>query len=500
MKKITIYLLLVLFLAACSEDYLDVTSTEFVTEDQLSAKTVQPLVTGMYEWMIKYNSMDRANAQHTDYGLMGVLLKTDLMNDDMVMTQQGYGWMWADYRFSNRDAALADVLFFWNYFYKLIKSSNQIIGSLPENTADLTADEKAIFGQAYAFRGMAYHYLVRLYQHTYVGHEQDPGVPIVTEVTTLEEKRNNPRASVSAVYTQIDSDLKTAYDLLAGWARPEKNTIDQQIVAGFRARMYLDMEDWSNAAQFANEARSGYPLMSQDDYLAGFNDITNAEWMWGAIVTTDSRISTSGIVNFTSHMSSTAYGYVAAGSMFKAINAALYDAIPETDVRHSVFLSEDQQISTAFGPRDGLKYVNMKFLPLAGYNNDEDYVFMRAAEMYLIEAEAKARQGDATAADLLYDLVSARDLEYTKSTSSGDDLVNEILFQRQIELWGEGFSQFDDKRLKRPIIRDYEGTNHPVQARTNYPVESNVYRSVIPRSEIENNNGIAQSDNNPAED
>lgn len=498
MKKIILYILLVLFVISCSEDYMDIKSTEVVTEDQLSAETVQPLVTGMYEWMIKYNSLDRLDNLHTDYGLMGILFKTDLQNEDMVMVAQGYNWMWADYRFTNRDAALVDVLFYWNYFYKLIKSSNKIVASLPEDTSELTEDQLAIFGQAYAFRGMAYHYLARLYQHTYVGHEQDPAVPIVTEATTLEEMRDNPRATVEAVYNLITSDLETAYNYLDGWARPSKNIIDQQVVAGFRARVYLDMENWSSAAQFAAEARAGYPLMSREDYTGGFNDITNGEWMWGAIVTTDSDISKSGIINFTSHMSSTAYGYVAAGSMFKAINAALYDQIPETDVRHDIFLSEAAAISTAFGPRDAQKYVNMKFTPIDDQlNNDEDYVFMRGAEMYLIEAEALARQSNAQAADILFDFVSARDPEYVKSTSTGNNLVSEVLYQRQIELWGEGFSYFDHKRNKLPIVRDYEGTNHPAQAQFNFSSESDIYRLIIPRSEFENNNGVSQSDNNP---
>ena len=501
MKKITLYMLLVLLGVSCSEDYMDITATDVVTEDQLSAETVQPLVTGMYEWMIKYNSLDRDDNLHTDYGLMGILFKLDLQNDDMIMTQQGYSWMWADYRFTNRDAALVDVMLYWNYFYKLIKSSNKIIASLPEDTAELTDEQLAIFGQAYAFRGMAYHYLVRLYQHTYVGHQQEVSVPLITEATTLEEMRNNPRASVETIYSLVESDLETAYNYLDGWSRPAKNIIDQQVVAGFRARIYLDKEDWEKAAQYAEEARAGYQLMSREEYVSGFNDIENKEWIWGAIVTTDSDISLSGIVNFTSHMSSTAYGYVAAGSMFKAIDAKLYDQIPVSDVRHDVFLSEDSEISTAFGPRNAPKYVNMKFLPIDDqFNNDEDYVFMRAAEMYLIEAEALARQGNPHAADILYDLLSIRDTEYIKSTSTEDDLVNEILFQRQIELWGEGFSFFDHKRNKKPIVRDYEGTNHPTQARTNYPVESNVFRMLIPRSEIENNQGISQSDNNPAED
>ncbi len=498
MKKL-IYILLAFIVVSCSKDYMDINSTEVVTEEQLSAKTVQPLITGMYEWMIKYNSLDLASTRHSDFGIMGIAIFTDLSNDDMVMTRQGYGWLWDNYRFTNRDVTYADVLFYWNYFYKLVKASNQIIKSVPENINDLATSEKALYGQAYAFRGMAYHYLVRLYQHTYKGHENDPSVPLITEKTTLEEMRNNPRATVAEIYALINTDLEAAYNLLDEWTRDSKSKIDKNVAAGLRARMYLDMEDWANAAKYASEARSGYSLMSREDYVAGFNDINNSEWMWGAIVTKDSDISKSGIVNFTSHISTTAYGYVAAGQMFKAIDAKLYDQIPASDIRHDVFLSEAKPITTAFGVRNVPKYVNLKFREVDdNYSNDEDYPFMRAAEMYLIEAEALARQGKANAADVLYDFMTVRDPQYTKSTQTGQNLVNEVIFQRQVELWGEGFSFFDHKRLKKAIVRDYAGTNHPTQARTNYVVEDNVYNCLIPISEIENNNGISQSDNNPS--
>ena len=60
--------------------------------------------------------------------------------------------------------------------------------------------------------------------------------------------------------------------------------------------------------------------------------------------------------------------------------------------------------------------------------------------MYLIEAEARARQSNSTAAqDALFTLVKNRDAGYVKSTKTGQALLDEISFNRRIELWGEGF-------------------------------------------------------------
>ncbi len=82
--------------------------------------------------------------------------------------------------------------------------------------------------------------------------------------------------------------------------------------------------------------------------------------------------------------------------------------------------------------------------------------FMRAAEMYLIETEALCKQqtpDESTARNLLYTVNSARDDAYTQTAASGQELIDEILLTRRMELWGEGFSWFDLKRLGASISR-----------------------------------------------
>ena len=74
--------------------------------------------------------------------------------------------------------------------------------------------------------------------------------------------------------------------------------------------------------------------------------------------------------------------------------------------------------------------------------------------MYLNEAEALARLGrNSEAQQALFDLIITRDPAYTKSSNTGDALVEEILLQRRIELWGEGFRYFDLKRMNLPLDR-----------------------------------------------
>ena len=79
---------------------------------------------------------------------------------------------------------------------------------------------------------------------------------------------------------------------------------------------------------------------------------------------------------------------------------------------------------------------------------------MRASEMFLIEAEARARAGqDALAQDALFAVEKARNAAAVKTTLTGQALIDRIMYNRRIELWGEGFRFTDLKRLNLPMSR-----------------------------------------------
>jgi hypothetical protein len=123
-----------------------------------------------------------------------------------------------------------------------------------------------------------------------------------------------------------------------------------------------------------------------------------------------------------------------------------------------------------------------------------DVPYMRAAEMYLIEAEAKARlNDDAGAATVLFDLIKTRDASYAKSTNTGQALIDEILVHRRIELWGEGHRFLDLKRLNAPLNRN--GANHIASVTLLYDVAPGDVRweFLIPRREINSNPAVVQN-------
>ena len=158
----------------------------------------------------------------------------------MVQYSSKYGWYYNDYKFDQTSRAYQyiSVYYFWNYLYKLIKSANDVL----KTTVDDSKKEER--GQALGMRAFAYLTLVQMYQHTYSGHENDPAVPIVLETTEPDVLSNNPRASVQAVYDQIEKDLLQAHGDLAEFQRLNITYINQSVISGLLARMYLLKEDW----------------------------------------------------------------------------------------------------------------------------------------------------------------------------------------------------------------------------------------------------------------
>ncbi len=481
------------------EDALDTEPSSTVSQSQITelassdpealALILEPMLAGMYAHLSAYNFL--STGQHDDYGINSILHICDMMGEDVVQTSGSYGWYWYDYLLDSRNDNYRHPDYIWKFFYRNIKMANDIIVQVPEDVDD--AQLKAYRGQALATRAYSYHYLVQVYQKTYVGHENDPAVPLVTEVAS---ENGYPRASMTEIYTQMVDDLKEAVTLLDGYNRPGKGFINKSVTNGFLARVYLSMEEWSLAASAANAARQGYAPMSGEQYLDGFKYISNPEWMFGTPVNGELDIVKSGIVNFPSFMSSMSYGYAALTGMLKAIDKRLYDHMSSTDVRKSAYQSPD---GSTF-PNGGYNgttlpaYVNGKFgASDDGADNTQDLVYMRAAEMYLIEAEALAEQGQTSqAANLLNELIQTRDPNFVAPS----DLLAEIRMQRRIELWGElGIALFDVKRLKLGINRDYAGSNHPDAGKLVVPAEDWKFTYQLPISETDNNPDIEE--NNP---
>ena len=148
-------------------------------------------------------------------------------------------------------------------------------------------------------------------------------------------------------------------------------------------------------------------------------------------------------------------------------------------------------------------HVKFKQVQPGGIEPD-DVIIMRSSEMYLIEAEAEAMLNNISAAQAaLKPLGEARDSAYDITVyNSQSALMNHIKFQRNIELWGEGFRYTD-------LIRWDEGIEHTSNGgsgaseilyqdgyRQEKPSINNEWVFKIPQREIDANPNTGPGDQN----
>lgn len=483
--------LLALALGSCGSDYLDTEYTRHLdaeTAGEAAGRNPDVFLNGMWAWQVEYSTA------HDSFGLMSTLLAKDMMSEDISVS--AFHWFCYDYDFDNREYNYRRTSKDWELFYTDIAKANEIISLYPDGGQ--TADEKALLGQALAIRGMAYTYLPQIYQ-TYMNSDgtinrEAPGVPILLTTAdgyTLDElDALKGRNTVGKVLEQAEKDLTAAVQNLseADYNRPSKNYIDLSVAQGLLARYYLLTQQWAQAASTAKAARQGYTQRGNAELHDGFMSLNTGDVMWGFIHTPETETT---YASYFSHISNLAPGYAGLNYCAKLIDARLYSQIADDDYRKTLF-NDAEGDATQDMPGATLPYASLKF----GNTGDwcMHYIYMRAAEMVLIEAEALARQNQGDqAATVLAELMSNRQPSWSKSTVT----VADILLQRRIELWGEGFAYFDLKRNNLGIDRNYDGSNHLAGYLHTVPAFDVRWTYQIPQTEMQENSHIQDSEQNP---
>lgn len=493
MKRKYIYSLFIFMttsiMLSCKKDFL-----ETVPTDQVSASTVFTTTTNAAAAMNGvYRLMYIQYADQGQGGESSVMIDMDMLGEDLVNPTVGNNWFISLHRYiDTHNVTAAQTAFVYRYYYRLISNVNAIIAGI-DGATGTDAEKNAIRGEALAMRAYAHFKLVQLYAERYVAGSPNTQLGIPINITTKVEKL--PRSTVAAVYAQINKDLDAAITNLSNApARLNKSHINLSVAQGIKARVALAMQDYATAATLAAQARSsasGISLMSNADYTAGFNNLTNSEWMWGI-----NQIADQGtfFYSFFAYMSVNFNSTNIRGNP-KCINSTLYDQIAVSDIRKSLW--DPTGANKAFPvPPSGSRfpYMNRKFLANSSSNSYGDLPFMRLAEMYLIEAEANARLGkDAEAQTALFTLAKQRNPNYVKSTNTGANLINEIMTQRRVELWGEGFRFTDLKRLNLQLNRN--GANHVASVAVVFDIPSGDQRWqwLFPQDEINSNELIVQN-------
>lgn len=471
-----------LFTTSCNDDYLDTTPTDAVDESQVlsTADGLMAAINGMHR-----NMYVRQKSSQGQNGYTSQMIIADVLGEDVVYPSTGNGWFVAQMRWQDtNNANSGSTAYTWDFWYSMIKNANKIIVKGANATGEEKTKEKA-FGEAYAYKAFGYFQLVQIYGKRYVkgGDNTSDGVIIRDD---SEDNAPKERASVEAVYTEIWKNLDKAEALLKDKDAANNSHFSISNIYGLKARVALVQQDYVNAAKYAALAKDGHPLMDARAYKSGFKDYNNDEWMWGVTIVSDQ---TDYFGNFMAYMSRN-YNSTNIRQNPKAFNSALYEKLADTDVRKQLVDPTGKHESLDLPSNFALfPYTSQKFLSVSTGDSRGDVVFMRASEMYLIEAEAKYFLGDeAGSKAVLSELSLIRDVDFKGFTTSGEEYLAELYVSRRAELWGEGFRWFDLKRQGKDL--DRTGANHD-ETVTNGVMSVKAtdkrWQWVIPQSEINAN-------------
>ncbi|WP_248574858.1 RagB/SusD family nutrient uptake outer membrane protein [Flavobacterium sp. H122] len=478
-------------LVSCTEDYLDVKPTAFVTPEQVDQVAeydptiLNGYINGVYSTM--YTDGMGGTTGHDDFGQKGIDIYTDMLCGDMALSRSGYGW----YRNLTRLTATVDFTRNENYvpyrfYYKVIYGANNVIKSQGGNDAVPTEDEaRFVLGQAKALRAYAHFYLQQLYATEYIASEKS--VPIKIDLTNFA----TPRSTSQEVMNQVVKDLEEAIVLLDGYVRPQgdKTSVNQNVAKVLAAYAYAYIGDATSLAKARDYAKdvadnSGASLMSSGEVVGGFNSVTSNSWLWGVDIKKDMGFD---LISWWGQMDYYTYSYQWAGDR-KAMDSGLFAKILPNDIRRTQFRSNVASTASTY-----LIPWNKFYHPakeIGGQRNIEtDVVLSRVEEMYLLYAECAAKTGqEANAIAYLKTLLSNRfvnaaDYAYVDALT-GQALLNEIYLQTRIELWGEGKSYLAMKRNKATTKR---GTNHLSFQGVDIPYNDGRLTFDIPQAEVLNN-------------
>ena len=474
-----------LVFASCSKKYLDdVQPSDGAVADNIifgSKIGANNAMTGIYYLFQQY-----ATGQQNMYGLKTIQFNFDMRGNDLI-SDPGNWWLyennWSDNTYGRVATATRNAQI-WNLFYKAINNANAIILNVPQIPEAQTVKDQ-LTAEARALRAYSYFYLARIYAFTYAKDPNAPGVPLYTTPATA-ASTGNPRSSLKEIYALITSDLEYAVATLPA-TRVDKYRINKNVAQVILAEVYQEMAMsdntlWAKAISNAQAARTGFPLMSAADYKAGFNSVSNAEWMWGI------QFNASQSLSYASF-----FGYIdptAGNTRYKDIyvNTSFVSLFTATDARNVFVVAPAQSAANPWK-----KWMTAKFVDNSTFSGD--LVLTRSAETYLIEAEGLAQTGQLLPAkNALFVLQKQRDPNAVLSTAPDQtSLISEILLERRKELYGEmGVQYFDLKRYQLPLVRD--GNQWSL---LNIPAADNRWRWQLPQSELDANKKLVAADQNP---
>ncbi len=375
-----------------------------------------------------------------------------------------FTWHPAMFRMMEESGVATDS---YELYYSHIKGCNVVLDELPKVSGS-EAEKGEVRGEALALRAYYYLMLVNLFGQPYnaagVDIATSPGVPLILEskVTDLDPVR----ASVKAVYDQIEKDLKEAGELLTKYGQKRsKFHVSPAFVHAVLSRVYLYQEKWEQAAEQASLGLAINPVLIK---LANMT-MPSAS---GTLSTPIYAANSDETIWLHSH------GWEFRYFSYFQSTPSPYSQKPAFYVSQSLKDVYDYDLTSADNRKDlrpTMYYVKCRYLSLSTYDlwygskvvtASVGGKGVRVAELYLNRAEALAQRFIATGdaqfrTQALADLNFLREYRYdTRNVAyqpvdiaDGNELLSFCRDERRRELCYEEHRWFDLRRYGMPEIR-----------------------------------------------
>ena len=384
----------------------------------------------------------------------------------------------------------------WKAYYDLILGCNAALDYIDDVVG--TDEEVALVkAQAHALRALYYFNLVNLFGEPYNHNKEALGVPLklTSELTTDYPSRN----TVEEVYEQIERDLDAAEEYYL--ALPEDMQYKQDfrtnlpMVQLLKSRVFLHMERWAEAAEYANRVITEWefslidlntlptPTEREPYYNFISYDCSETIWLYG---------STMDVTRYVTLVTQDDNDNTLWRHQFSA-SESLLNGYVTGDLRKEKYIVTEKEDPSIYLPW-GKTYVSSEHLT----NSTTEFgLAFRLAEAYLNLAEGAALSDDpVTARNAMNTL---REKRFTPETYSpmpeltGDELVEFIRQERRLELCYEGFRWFDLRRYGMPSFSREWRLEGEFVALYTLAEDDPSYTLPIPEGVLEMNRNLVQN-------
>ncbi len=397
-------------------------------------------------------SPDQINEGNIQYFLNGLYRNTTPQRDNYVLNDiRGGNYTWTALSGSNSsygvlitgngindDNSFSSSL--WSYCYNNIYDANIVIEAAQK------LNKKTIAAEAHFLRAYLYYQLVTTFG----------GVPMITQNTS----ENKPRESATAIWDLIESDLDFAISNGRPFVTTGNKTVSIQMAKALKARVALALNKKTMALDLANQVIAESQLKVDNDYARIFRSTNQSTEVLFAFANlpTENNVRLSQLF--------WPYGTTWAGSYFVQ---------PSDEVLANLYSAEDSRKEINFQTINNSNGTSNTIV--SKYWDVQPMIVSRISEIYLIVAEAKGLSTEGINA--INEIRLKRNLTafVMSDFTSENDFLNQILTERQRELYSEGFLFYDlvrtDKALDLPHVSSKDQ-----------------YLMPIPGSQIKLSNGV----------